>query len=185
MTMVLELYFATSNILVVKSTMFLHRYIRKYTWTSTDGKTHNQIGYMLKDRRWHSSILDVRSFRGADCDTGHYLLVAKVREKLAVSKHATQNLDGERFNVRKLNELEVMKEYQTEITKTFAVLEKLNDIEDVNRAWENTTENTRTSAKESLNLHELKQNKPWFDEECLGSLYQRKQAKIQWVQDLS
>ena len=24
------------------------------------------------------------------------------------------------------------------------------------------------SAKGSLDLHELKQNKPWFDEECLG-----------------
>ena len=29
-------------------------------------------------------------------------------------------------------------------------------------------ENIQTSAKQSLGLHELKQNKPWFDEECLG-----------------
>jgi hypothetical protein len=112
-------------------------------------------------------------------------VVAKVREKLAVSKHAAQNLDGERFNVKKLNELEVRKGYQTQITKRFAGLEKLNDIEDVNRAWENTTENTRTSAKESRGLHKLKQNKPWFDEECLGFSDQRKQTKIQCVQDLS
>jgi hypothetical protein len=34
----------------------------------------------------HSSILDVQSLRKADCDTDHYLVVAKVREKLAVSK---------------------------------------------------------------------------------------------------
>jgi hypothetical protein len=40
----------------------------------------------LMDRRWHSSILDVQSFRGADCDTDHHLVVAKVREKLAVNK---------------------------------------------------------------------------------------------------
>ena len=26
----------------------------------------------------------------------------------------------------------------------------------------------QTSAEESLGLHELKQNKPWFDEDCLG-----------------
>jgi len=31
----------------------------------------------------------------------------------------------------------------------------------------------------------LKQHKPWFDEECLGFLDQRKQATMQWVQDPS
>jgi hypothetical protein len=63
--------FATSKNLVVKSTMFPHRNIHKYTWTSPDGKTHNQIDHVLIDRRWHSSILDVRSFREAKCDTDH------------------------------------------------------------------------------------------------------------------
>jgi hypothetical protein len=35
--------FAAPKNLVVKSTMFPHRNIHKYTWTSLDGKTHNQI----------------------------------------------------------------------------------------------------------------------------------------------
>jgi len=91
---------------------------------------------------------------------------------LAISKHATQNLDGERFNPRKLNELEIRKQFQIKITNKYAVLEKLNNIEDLNRAWGNTTENIRTSAKESLG----KQHKPWFDEESLGFLDQRKQV---------
>ena len=78
--------FATSENLVVKSTMFPHRDVHKHPWTSPDGKTHNQIDHILIDRRRQSSVLDVRSFRGADCDTDHYLVVAKVRERLAVSK---------------------------------------------------------------------------------------------------
>ena len=65
--------FATSQNLVVKSTMFPHRNIHKHTWTSPDGKTHNQIEHILIDRRWDSSILDVPSFMGADCDTDRYL----------------------------------------------------------------------------------------------------------------
>ena len=92
--------------------------------------------------------------------TDHYLVVAKVRERFAVRKQAAQKPDVERFNIRKLNELEVRKQYQIEISNWFAALENLSDGEDINRAWENITENIRTSTKESLGLHKLKQHKP-------------------------
>ena len=113
------------------------------------------------------------------------MVIAKFREILAVGKQAAKVFYRQRFNPRKLNELEVRKQYQTEITNRFAALENLKDYEGVNRTWENIKENIKTSAKESPGLHELKQHKPWFDEECLSSLDQRKRVKIQWVQDPS
>ena len=91
---------ATSKNLVVKSTMLPRQNIHKYTWTHPDGKTDYQIDHMLIDRKWHSSVLDVRSFRGADCDTGHYLVIEKVRERLAVGKQAIQRFGSQRFNLR-------------------------------------------------------------------------------------
>jgi endonuclease/exonuclease/phosphatase family metal-dependent hydrolase len=71
---------ATSKNLIAKITMLSHRNIHKFTSTSPDGKTHNQIDHILIDRRQHSNIhvLDVRSFRAADCDTDHNLLVANL-----------------------------------------------------------------------------------------------------------
>ena len=80
----------------------------------------------------------------------------KIRERLAVSKQAAQKFDGERFNLRKLNELELRKQYQIENTNRFATLENLRDDEDINRAWENIKENIKTSAKGILGQHELK-----------------------------
>jgi hypothetical protein len=64
-------------------------------------------------------------------------------------------------------------------------LESLSDDDDLNRAWEKIKENIRTSTKWSPGLREMKQQKPCFDEECLGILDPRKQAKMQWIQDLS
>ena len=107
--------FATSKNLAFKNMMLPHLNIHKYTWTSPDGKTHNQVHHTSRNRRWHSSILDVRRFRGDDCDTDHYLVVAKVTERFAVSKQTAQKFEGERFNLRKLNELEVRKQYQIEV----------------------------------------------------------------------
>ena len=64
-------------------------------------------------------------------------------------------------------------------------MENLNEDKDVNRTRENIKKNIQTSAKECLGLHELKQNKSWFDEECLGFLDQRTWAKMRWIQDPS
>jgi hypothetical protein len=121
----------------------------------------SQIDQILIDRRRHSSIPDVQIFWGVDCDTDHYLAVAKFRERLAVSKQAAQKLDEEGFNLRKLNKLELRKQYQTEISNRLAALENLRESKDINRAWLNIKGNIKTSAKESLGLHELKQHKPW------------------------
>jgi len=66
---------------------------------------------------------------------------------LAVSKQTAQKFDGERFNLRKLNELEVRKQYQIEITNRFTALGNLNDNEDINRAWENITEISKPQLK--------------------------------------
>ena len=74
-------------------------------------------------------------------------MVAKAKERLAVSKQAAQRFNGERFNLRKLNKLKVRKQYQSEITNRIAALENLSDDEDINRAWENIKKNIKTSAK--------------------------------------
>jgi glycine betaine/choline ABC-type transport system substrate-binding protein len=78
------------------------------------------------------------------------LVVAKVRERLAVSKRAAQKVDTERFNVKKLNEGDIKEKYQVTIRNKFASLENLEDSGDIKRAWDNIRENIKISSQESL-----------------------------------
>jgi hypothetical protein len=73
-------------------------------------KTCNQIDHILIVRRRHSSILNIRSFRIAGCDIDHCLVVAKVRERLTVSKQSTHRLCTEMFSLEKLKGVEDKKQ---------------------------------------------------------------------------
>jgi hypothetical protein len=61
----------------------------------------------------------VRFFRGADCDTDHYLVTASVRKRLSVTKLSAQKSDVENFILKKVSDLKVRKQYQTKISKGF------------------------------------------------------------------
>jgi hypothetical protein len=60
---------ATFKNITVKSTVFPHCNIHKYTCTSPDGETDNQTDHILVDGQRHSNVLDVQSFRAEDCDS--------------------------------------------------------------------------------------------------------------------
>jgi hypothetical protein len=102
-----------------------------------------------------------------------------------VSKQTIHRVHTKRFNLKKLNEVGGKEQYHVEISNRFASLVNSDDEVDITIAWETMRENIRISAKESLGYYELKKHKPWFNEGCLKLLDQRKQAKLQWLQDPS
>jgi hypothetical protein len=119
--------FATSKNPIVKGTMFPQRNINKtYLDVSWWKDIQSDRPYLY---RQHSIVLDISSVRGADCDTDHYLVVTNVRERLAVSKRATQKSDMERLNLKQLNEVEGKEQYQVKISHRFTALENLRDVD--------------------------------------------------------
>ena len=110
-------------------------------------------------------------------------MTAEVREGWIVSKKAVEKLDVERFNLKKLNELEVSKQYQIKISKRFAASQNLNYSKDIKQGLEHIKKNIKLSAEESLGMYEWKQHKPRFDAVCSQFLDQRKQAIKHWLQD--
>jgi len=70
--------------------------------------------------------------------------VAKLRERISVSKRARQKFDLERCDLKKLDDVEVKEKYQVEISNRFATLESLDENFDINNTWESIGENVKT-----------------------------------------
>jgi hypothetical protein len=64
-------------------------------------------------------------------------------------------------------------------------LEDLDTGVDISRVWETIRQSIKISAIERLGYYELKKHKPWFNKGCSELLDQRKEAKLQWLQDRS
>jgi hypothetical protein len=73
------------------------------------------------------------------------------------------------------------------MSNRFAALQNLADDDvDINKSWESIRETImKSSGTRILGYYDLKQHKPWFDDECSNLLDQRKQAKLQWLQNPS
>jgi hypothetical protein len=110
-------------------------------------------------------------------------VVAKVRERLAINKQRSQIFHMGKFNIKKLNEVEGKKRYCTEVSTWSAALEDLDAEVEINSDWETFRGNIKISAKMSLGYIELKKHMPWFNNGCSRLVDQRKQAKLQWLQD--
>jgi hypothetical protein len=86
----------------------------------------------------------------------------------------------ERFNLKKLNEVEGKEQFRVEVSNRFAALEDLDAEVEINSAWEMIRGNIKISAKESPCCYGVRKHKPWFDEGCSKLFDQRKEAKLQW-----
>jgi len=67
---------------IVTNTWFKKPKRRMYTWKAPGDWSRHQLDYILVKHRFRNSVKDVQTLPGADIDSVHNLLVAKVRTRL-------------------------------------------------------------------------------------------------------
>ena len=103
--------FAHSKNCIISSTYFPRKNIQKFTWKFPDGRTFSQINHILIDRRFRGCIRNVRTYRGADADSDHYLAYAKFNLRLATKWNLEKRKPTIKYDIQKLNDIEINHNY--------------------------------------------------------------------------
>ncbi|XP_023311624.1 craniofacial development protein 2-like [Anoplophora glabripennis] len=78
--------FAMEKNMRIKSTCFKKKEIHKGTWRAPNGDYTNQIDHVLVEREDERNITDIRSYRGIDIDSDHFMVGIKVRQTIPEKK---------------------------------------------------------------------------------------------------
>lgn len=175
--------FALSNNLVVSSTYFPHKRIHKATWTSPDGQTANQIDHVLIDGRHRWNALDVRSYRGPNIDSDHFLVRLKFRAR--IDARNSRQPPPRRYDVEKLsganNRTRALYETRMEQRIIEEMLEAppAANVEDM---WSRVRKTVECTAEEVVGRKGPARRNDWFDDECRRALDAKNAARTKHLQ---
>lgn len=125
--------FCTMHRLTIGGTLFDHKDIHKTTWRSPNGLTVTQIDHICISTRWSHSLLDVRTMRGADINTTHYLVRGYINVKLKCPQKRKPAV--KRPALQFLRDRSKSTEFSKVIKKRFFDKEKLPENSQLDEHW--------------------------------------------------
>jgi len=157
--------------MIISSTTFPHKKIYKGTWKSPDGVTINQIDHVLIQKRFCSCIRDVRSFRGANYDTDHFLVVAKFKLKLQSQKRL-ESKNNLPYNLERLKDDKIQQEFSVQMREHVENIEE----ENIEEEWSKISKAITKVAEQVIGR--LKSGKKkWYNEKCREAIEKRRMAR--------
>ncbi|XP_043064099.1 uncharacterized protein LOC122320089 [Drosophila ficusphila] len=159
--------------LIIGGSMFPHRDIHKYTWTSPSGNTRNQIDHICISRKWRKSLLDVRNKRGASIDSDHELIIGELSIKL--DRNRPRNADDSRnhrpapLNIHLLGE--------TDISARLASTLRTHLLPQQGQTWEQTCDTLRTAAEGIIGTQQRRRNN-WISSATWDTINKRNSLEL-------
>ena len=159
--------------LLLVNTWFKRHPRRLYTWKSPDGKIRNQIDYIAIHQEWKTSVIDCATYPGADCDTGHHLLVATTRLRLRklYNKNKPSNL-----NIEELKE-EKATEFAVKVTNRFTTLGEMNEDTTPDALWKTVRSVLIDTAKDIVGFKKQGKHKSRISSETMELIKEKRAMK--------
>ena len=163
------------RMVILTNTCFKHHERNRYTWLSPDGNTRNHIDYIAIDKRWFSSMLDTKSYPGADGDSVHNLVISKIHMKaLNIRKKEEIPL---RFDLNRLAEQDVKTSFVVESENRFeALLEHWDESSTPNENWGKMEDIWIQSATDIIGKAKKQKRKPWISGQVIDMAVKKREA---------
>uniref|UniRef100_A0A8D8WWM8 Craniofacial development protein 2 n=1 Tax=Cacopsylla melanoneura TaxID=428564 RepID=A0A8D8WWM8_9HEMI len=172
--------FAIRNKLFIRSTSFQHKNIHLGTWKQWGTNEVTQIDHVLVSSRHFSSISDIRSCRGPNCDSDHFLVKSKIREKLSTvprkNKARTIKWNTDILRNDPLRTHAYKNAIRNKMAETSEMINSQNS-DDVNDMWNTAKSIITEAAEEQIGRMERKRIEEWYDEECKQLIEEKNMAR--------
>jgi Metal-dependent hydrolase len=147
--------YATTNNFKVLSTWYLRKDIYKGTWKIPGTNDTNQIDHILVSKRWATDIENIRTYRGVNSDSDHFLVGARLQQKIALAVRSKTE-HRIRWNIDKFEEIGVERYYQQEVQQKLQEKPPSNNIEE---EWTRIKETIITSAQSVIGENKMRKMK--------------------------
>lgn len=176
---------AMSKELVISSTYFPRKNIHKHTWVFPNGLTKNQIDHVMISKKYMSCISNVRSYRGADADIDHYLIIAHFRIRLSSKWKRSSKTNNSKFNVEILRDQEIAKQYEKLVQKEIGKNSGKNSTEDIENQWNRTKQTITYCASVVIGNEPKREGRRWFNDKCRDAIKKHFEFRKKLLQNLS
>ena len=179
--------FAITNNLKIMSTQFEHKRIHKGTWMAPDKITLNQIDHMLISKNKSELIEDVRTKRGPNIDSDHFLLNIIFRQSLPriYKRKRTQEIDLVKWNKSNLQNPFKLREYRKHLHQKLMDNSKCqtnSNSQLINDSWANIRNKITEAANEVIQKQDRKTRNMWWDDECCQAIQEKNMARQKVLQ---
>lgn len=164
--------FAAEMKMKIMSTHFARKDIYKGTWIIPGRNETNQIDHVLIQEQYAYLIKNVRTYRGADINSDHFLVGVKLREIKIDRKQNRKKVEA-KYNMEDLKNETIARKYRQEIIHRNSNME-IGEGNDIDSKWEKIENAIKVATRKHLSKHARRSGKEWLDQDCRKEIEKRK-----------
>jgi len=173
--------FCSHNDLIVANTFYQHKTIHQMTWKHPGNKKWHMLDYTLVDKKFRSSVEDVRVFRNAAgaIGTDHHLVRTKLKFHLRWRKKA-EKPQWFRMDINKMKDDDLKRDFQEQLSNKLEAIAAQK--KPINEKYDEFTENIKTLSGAVFNdkQNTSKKRKEWLTDEILNLVDEKAAAFVEW-----